>query len=123
MDQENMGWVPSMVKGPPVPLPSILEGVFRSLGGLRFFLGKIFKFWKNYRLLEDFFQVVFKKISRFWKIFRILGNSQVILGDFKNFRFLRILWNFQIFRNLRGSSGFFLKDFNFFLDNHDTIDI
>ena len=87
MDQENMGWVPSMVKGPPVPPPSILEGVFRFLGGLRFFLGKIFKFWKNSRLLEDFFSGCFQKdfqiledFQNSWEILRLFWETSRILG-------------------------------------------
>ena len=107
MDQENMGWVPSMVKGPPVPPPSILEGVFRFLGGLRFFLGKIFKFWKNSRLLEDFFSGCFQKdfqiledFQNSWEILRLFWETSRILGFSEScgiFRFQKFEGVFRFF--------------------------
>ena len=87
MDQENMGWVPSMVKRTPRPPSLYFGGSFQVLGGSSIFLGKIFKFWKNYRLLEDFFSGCFQKdfqiledFQNSWEILRLFWETSRILG-------------------------------------------
>ena len=114
MDQENMGWVPSMVKRTPRPPSLYFGGSFQVLRGSSVFFGENFQILEELQTFGRFFSRLFsKRFPDFGRFSEFLGNSQVILGDFKNFRVLRILQNFQIFRkiseNLRGSSGFFLK--------------